>query len=201
MQTSLPRTAGITSPDKFFGFQMGADKQDGALGQDGRVLQAAREGEPEDQGRQHGPDDDGQSVPAASSSRRRRTSRSSSRFGRSTCKLSDPRGIAEAEITQARRRGQGRRRPVDEHARDRDRRQPDGAGAGLRSARRAPTRRPQRILDNVDLPSMVPCFNPDGQIMVTDWYNKTLGTQSEGVELPVALPEVRRPRQQPRRVP
>ncbi|MFQ5791669.1 MAG: peptidase M14 family protein, partial [Acidobacteriota bacterium] len=27
-------------------------------------------------------------------------------------------------------------------------------------------------------------FNPDGQIMVTDWYRKTLGTEYEGVRLP-----------------
>ncbi len=36
-----------------------------------------------------------------------------------------------------------------------------------------------RILDNVIF-IMVPCFNPDGQIMVTDWYNKWLGTDYEG---------------------
>ena len=35
------------------------------------------------------------------------------------------------------------------------------------------------ILDNV-ISLMVPCFNPDGQIMVTDWYNKYLGTEYEG---------------------
>lgn len=37
----------------------------------------------------------------------------------------------------------------------------------------------KRILDNVIF-LMVPCFNPDGQIMVTDWYNKWLGTDYEG---------------------
>jgi hypothetical protein len=31
---------------------------------------------------------------------------------------------------------------------------------------------------------LVPCFNPDGQIMVTDWYNKWLGTNYEGVNIP-----------------
>lgn len=39
------------------------------------------------------------------------------------------------------------------------------------------------ILDNVVL-VMVPCFNPDGQIMVTDWYNSTLGTPYEGCNYP-----------------
>jgi hypothetical protein len=42
----------------------------------------------------------------------------------------------------------------------------------------------RRILDNV-IAIMIPCFNPDGEIMVTDWYNKYVGTQYEGVSLPV----------------
>ncbi len=41
----------------------------------------------------------------------------------------------------------------------------------------------QRILDNT-IAIMIPCFNPDGEIMVTDWYNKTVGTEFEGVGLP-----------------
>ncbi|MCG6187553.1 M14 family metallopeptidase [Maribellus maritimus] len=41
----------------------------------------------------------------------------------------------------------------------------------------------QRILDNV-LFFMVPCFNPDGQVMITDWYNETVGTEYEGLSMP-----------------
>ncbi len=41
----------------------------------------------------------------------------------------------------------------------------------------------RRILENVVF-IMVPCFNPDGQIMVADWYNRWLGTEYEGVDLP-----------------
>jgi hypothetical protein len=41
-----------------------------------------------------------------------------------------------------------------------------------------------RIMDNV-ISIMIPCFNPDGEILVTDWYNKTVGTEYEGVGLPV----------------
>ncbi len=39
------------------------------------------------------------------------------------------------------------------------------------------------ILENVIF-LMVPSFNPDGQIMVTDWYNKYVGTEYEGTGLP-----------------
>ncbi|MBS3818916.1 peptidase M14 family protein [bacterium] len=41
----------------------------------------------------------------------------------------------------------------------------------------------QRILDNVVF-FMIPCFNPDGEIMVTDWYRETKGTEYEGSSLP-----------------
>ncbi len=39
------------------------------------------------------------------------------------------------------------------------------------------------ILQNVVF-LMVPCFNPDGQVMVTDWYNRWVGTEYEGTMLP-----------------
>ena len=41
----------------------------------------------------------------------------------------------------------------------------------------------KRILENVVF-FLIPSFNPDGQIMVTDWYNKTLGSEYEGAGLP-----------------
>jgi len=41
----------------------------------------------------------------------------------------------------------------------------------------------RRIRDNV-VSIMVPCFNPDGQHMVTDWYNEWRGTEYEGCSLP-----------------
>ena len=41
----------------------------------------------------------------------------------------------------------------------------------------------KRILDNVVF-VMVPCFNPDGQIMMTDWYYENLDTPYEGCQYP-----------------
>lgn len=40
-----------------------------------------------------------------------------------------------------------------------------------------------RILENVVF-LLVPCSNPDGEIMITDWYAKCLGTEYEGCRLP-----------------
>ncbi len=40
-----------------------------------------------------------------------------------------------------------------------------------------------RILDET-IGIMIPCFNPDGQIMVADWVARTTGTEYEGVGLP-----------------
>jgi hypothetical protein len=41
----------------------------------------------------------------------------------------------------------------------------------------------RKILDNVIF-VLVPSLNPDGQIMVTDWYNKNLGTEFENSSMP-----------------
>ena len=41
----------------------------------------------------------------------------------------------------------------------------------------------KRILDNVIF-LLVPSLNPDGAVMVRDWYAKTLGTEYEGSDLP-----------------
>ena len=57
----------------------------------------------------------------------------------------------------------------------------------------------KRRLDEVVL-LLLPSINPDGQIMETEWYRKNLGTPLRGRAAAVALPPLRRPRQQPRLV-
>ncbi|MFZ2054931.1 MAG: M14 metallopeptidase family protein [Candidatus Aminicenantales bacterium] len=97
-------------------------------------------------------------------------------------RLSDPRGIPEAEIEELIKEGKAVIcQSMSLHATE------------IGGTQMAPeltydllTREDEetrRILDNVVF-FLIPSFNPDGQIMVTDWYNKTLGTEYEGAGLP-----------------
>ncbi|NOR15013.1 MAG: peptidase M14 family protein, partial [Candidatus Aminicenantes bacterium] len=97
-------------------------------------------------------------------------------------KLSDPRGIAEAAINKLVQEGKAVIcQSMSLHATE------------IGGTQMAPeltydlvTRtdeETQRILDNVIF-FLIPSFNPDGQIMVTDWYRKTKGTEFEGTSLP-----------------
>jgi hypothetical protein len=97
-------------------------------------------------------------------------------------KLSDPRGIPEAEIKKLVAEGKAVMcQSMSLHATE-----IGGTQMAPELAYDLLTRsdeETQRILDNVVF-LMIPCFNPDGEIMVTDWYNKTLGTEYEGVNYP-----------------
>ena len=74
--------APVTTPEKFFGFQLGADRKIARWDKivDYFNLLERRQRPPE--GGEHGADHDGQPVPGGRSSRRRRTWRSSNTCGR-----------------------------------------------------------------------------------------------------------------------
>ncbi|NQT79192.1 MAG: peptidase M14 family protein [Candidatus Aminicenantes bacterium] len=97
-------------------------------------------------------------------------------------KISDPRGITEAEIKKLVSEGKAVIcQSMSLHATE------------IGGAQMAPEltydlvsrsdEETQRILNNVIF-FLIPSFNPDGQIMVTDWYRKTVGTKYEGTGLP-----------------
>jgi hypothetical protein len=96
--------------------------------------------------------------------------------------IADPRGVSEAEMTAL--IGKGKAvicQSMSLHATE-----IGGTQMAPELAYDLLTRRDEetrRILANVVF-LMVPCFNPDGQIMVTDWYRKWLGTEYEGSRLP-----------------
>ncbi len=80
-------------------------------------------------------------------------------------------------------RGQGGRLPVDEPARHRDRRHADGAGTRLRpghAQRRGDAAHPRQR----DLPDGAVVQPGRRRSWCTDWYQKTLGGEYEGTDLP-----------------
>ncbi len=97
-------------------------------------------------------------------------------------KISDPRGVAEQEVKKL--VGEGRAvicQTMSLHATEIGGTQMAPELAYDLLARADDETR--RILDNVVF-LLVPCFNPDGQVMVADWYQKYLGTKYEGAPLP-----------------
>jgi hypothetical protein len=97
-------------------------------------------------------------------------------------RISDPRGLAEQEVRRL--VGEGRAvicQSMSLHASEIGGTQMAPELAYDLVARQDEEAR--RILDNVIF-LMIPSFNPDGEIMVTDWYRKTLGTEYEGSNLP-----------------
>ena len=98
------------------------------------------------------------------------------------CTISDPRGVSEDEIKTLMTQGKVVIcQSMSLHATE-----IGGTQMAPELAYDLLTRRDEetlRILHNVVF-LMIPCFNPDGQIMVTDWYNKWLGTEYEGCPLP-----------------
>ena len=96
--------------------------------------------------------------------------------------LSDPRGVSEAEIERAVANGKAVVvQSMGLHSTE--------VGASQMAAELTydmVTRNDgemMRILDNT-IAIMIPAFNPDGEIMVTDWYNRWVGTEYEASGMP-----------------
>lgn len=172
----------VTSPEKFFGFQLGADKK---MARWDKIVEYFGVLEKQSGGRlkvvNMGPTSEGNpflQVFITSGANMAKLER----YREINLQLTDPRGLTEAQARTLMNEGKaivvqsmsmhateiGGAQMAPELAYDLLERQDEEA---------------RRILDNVIFIE-VPSFNPDGQIMVTDWYNKQLGTPYEGTNPP-----------------
>lgn len=172
----------ITSPEKFFEFQLGSDRH---IAPWDKIVEYYKLLEKEGSGKikvvDMGPTTMGNPFLLAIISSPNNMAKLE-RLREVNLRISDPRGLTEQEIKKL--IGEGRAvicQSMSLHASEIGGTQmaPELA-YDLLSRRDEET---ERILDNVVF-LMVPSFNPDGAIMVSDWYQKTLGTEYEGAGLP-----------------
>jgi len=172
----------VTSPEQFFGFRMGADRK---IARWDKLVEYYRLLEKQGAGKvkvvDMGPTEMGNPfllviVTSAPNQKNLETLR------QNTLKLSDPRGLTEAEA----RKIAAASKPVVCMTMSMHATEIGGAQMSpelVYDLLTRPDADTRRILDNVVF-LLVPSFNPDGQIMVTDWYNKYLGTPHEASGLP-----------------
>jgi hypothetical protein len=171
----------VTSPETFFGFQMGADQK---MARWDRMVdyynQLATESD-RVKVIDMGPSTMGNRFLLVVISSPANLARLE-RLRQVNLQLSDPRGLAEADIRKLVAEGKAVIcQSMSLHATE-----IGGTQMAVELAYDLATRQDEeaeRILDNVVF-LMVPCFNPDGEVMVHDWYQKTLGTEFEGTAPP-----------------
>ena len=172
----------VTSPEKFFGFQLGADKK---MARWDKIVEYFGVLEKQSGGRlkavNMGPTSEGNpflQVFITSAANMAKLDH----YREINLQLTDPRGLTEAQARTLMNEGKAIVvQSMSMHATEIGGAQMAPELAYDLLARKDEEAR--RILDNVIFIE-VPSFNPDGQIMVTDWYNKQLGTTYEGTSPP-----------------
>jgi len=172
----------ITSPEKFFGFQLGADKK---MARWDKIVEYFSVLEKQSGGRMKvvnmGPTSEGNpflEVFITSPANLAKLEH----YRDINLRITDPRGLTEAQARALTDEGKAVVvQSMSMHATEIGGSQMAPELAYDLLARKDEETR--RILDNVIFIE-VPSFNPDGQIMVTDWYNKQLGTPFEGTNPP-----------------
>ena len=172
----------ITPPEEFFGFQLGADRK---MARWDKIVEYYQLLERQSGGRMKlvdmGPTTMGHPFLLAIVSSAENIA-NLDRLQEISTQLADPRGLSESEVEALIAEGKVVIcQTMSMHATEIGGSQiaPE-LTYDLLSRRDEET---QRMLDNV-VSLIVPSFNPDGQIMVTDWYRKMLDTEYEGSNLP-----------------
>jgi len=173
--------AQLTSPEEFFGFQMGTDRKIARWDKIVEYLMLLEEQSDRITVINMGPSMEGNPFLLVTVSSPENLA-NLEHFKEVNAKISDPRGILKTEIEDLIAEGKAVIcQSMSLHQ--------DEIGGTQMSPEliydlaARDDEETLRILENV-ISLMIPCFNPDGQITVTDWYNKWLGTEYEGSPLP-----------------
>jgi len=172
----------LTPPEKFFGFQLGSDRK---IARWERIVEYYRLLERESGGKlkvvEMGPTTEGRPFLLVIITAPENMARLE-HLRQVNLRLSDPRGLGEQEAAKLVAAGRAVVcQSMSLHATEIGGTQMAPELAWELVARSDGDTR--RILDNVIF-LLIPCFNPDGAVMVADWYEKTLGTEYEGSSLP-----------------
>src|SRR6059058_784076 len=173
--------AAVQSPSQFLGFDVGADRKLADYKQIASYFRALAAASPRVRVETLGKTTLGEDfVMAVVSSEG--NMRNLEKIRETARRLADPRGLSDDQVAQLARDGKAIVLVTcNIHASEIASSQMAIEWAhALATANDAETK---RRLDNVVL-LLVPSLNPDGQIMVTDYYRKFLGTQYEGGRLP-----------------
>jgi hypothetical protein len=171
----------ITTPEKYFGFQMGADRKMARWDKMVAYYTLLAKQSPRVKVVNMGPTSVGNPFLAVFISSPANLAKLET-LRQWNLKLADPRSVPEAEIRRIVTQGKAFVvQSMSMHATEIGGSQMAPELIYDLAARTDPET--QRILDNV-VSIMVPSFNPDGQIWVTDFYNKYLGTPYEGAAYP-----------------
>ena len=177
-KTECPK---ITSPEEFFGFKMGSDRKMARWDKIVEYFYRLESESPDIKVVNMGPTTEGNPFLLAIITAKENLEKLE-HYREINGKIADPRGLTEEEVKSLVKEGKAVVcQSMSLHATE------------IGGTQMAPelaydllacdSEDNRRILENVIF-LMVPCFNPDGQIMVTDWYNKWLGTEYEGTGTP-----------------
>ncbi len=181
MTPSIVAQKTVTSPEEFFGFKLGSDRKMARWDKIVAYYELLEKESGKIKVIDMGPSTMGHPFLVVIISSQENLA-NLERLQKVNAKLSDPRGIDEEEIKKLVEEGKAVIcQSMSLHATE------------IGGTQMAPEltydllsgedKETQRILNNVVF-FLIPSFNPDGQIMVTDWYHKTLGTEYEGSSLP-----------------
>src|SRR5262245_17763528 len=172
----------ITSPETFFGFRMGADRKLARWDKMVEYYKLLERQSPRIKVVEMGPTTMGNPFLALYISSPANLAQLE-KLKQINARISDPRGASESEIRQLVAGGkviiaQSMGLHSSEVASS------QMAAELIYDLAQRSDEEATRILDNT-VAIMIPCFNPDGEILIADWYNKYVGTEYEGVNLPV----------------